>query len=159
MTLIITMLVLLVLGFLLFRAFAGESMNSLGGINMASTTTGMAQSTESGPDSNRVEKSTSTNVATNSTDASTLFAATTSAANENNSETQRAFAINVSDLSAEQQTMLMAAGFSGGNEIVITTTMNTCAENSIGVERTSAIATGAKPSFSEGAQLLVCYNQ
>jgi hypothetical protein len=79
----------------------------------------------------------------------------TSASGASGSEV--AFTIQVSDLSNSQQTMLRGLGIKE-SEIQITNDMVTCAETKLGASRMAEIRGGAKPSFSEGAQLVVCYN-
>jgi hypothetical protein len=72
--------------------------------------------------------------------------------------TDTAFTIKTNDLSMEQKAMLATAGIDG-DEIVITNQMKTCAEQSIGVDRTAAFAGGEKPTVMEAGKLLVCYNK
>jgi len=69
-----------------------------------------------------------------------------------------AFTIDVADLTAEQQTMLRAAGLNQ-SQIVVTNKMKTCAEERLGAERVNAFSRGEKPTVGEWSTLLICYNQ
>lgn len=68
-----------------------------------------------------------------------------------------AFTIQVSDLSDSQQAMLRGLGIDE-SEIQITNSMMACAEAKLSASRIAEIRGGATPSFSEGAQLVACYN-
>lgn len=68
-----------------------------------------------------------------------------------------AFTIKVSDLSSGQQAILRGLGINE-SELAITNSMVACAEAKLGTGRVNEIRGGATPSFTEGAQLVACYN-
>ena len=67
-----------------------------------------------------------------------------------------AFTLSVDRLSDTQRSMLKTMGITE-SEIVITHDMVACAEAKIGAVRLDEIRNGASPSFTEGAQLVACY--
>lgn len=75
-----------------------------------------------------------------------------------NTSSDTAFVIRIADLPEAQQSMLRATGIKG-DDIVITNAMKTCAESSVGVDRTAEISKGATPSVIEGTKLVACYSQ
>lgn len=154
---VLVLLLLLTLGFFIFRAFAGDTLNTMLGTNMStSTNENQMNDSNTNDDMSGVQ---STSDSASQTNPGVTSVSENSNTPDTNTDQDKAFAIKVADLSTEQQAMLSSTGFGVDDEIIITNKMKTCAETSIGVERTKALTIGEKPTFIEGAKLLVCYNQ
>lgn len=153
---VVVILALLLLGFIVYAAMTNKSLEKmLGAYNSSTTNNYVVDDAENSINSNDTN---SNSEKTDDTNGMTDTSATPES-NQFANDDQTAFAVKVADLSSNQQAVLKVAGFSATDEIVITNKMKACAESSIGTERTAAMAQGDKPTFTEGAQLLICYNE